>query len=122
MAGTTPRAKLSLRLAASQGDRIATASALIKQSLDQDLCLRWSYNRTVMRVAPQILYTDNGEIFVDAIAIEKNGEAPDELKLGRFKLSGLSGIAITTEPFAPTESIDLGSVRYQEAVLARAGP
>lgn len=98
---TSPRPTLSLRRSGSTEDRISRAHALILQALQQGLCLRWSYNRTVMRVAPQILYTSKGELYVDAITVEKNGATPDELKLGRFKLSGLSSLATTSEPLAP---------------------
>lgn len=117
-----PRAKLSIRLAASPEDRIAQSCALIEQALHHGLCLRWTYNRVVMRVAPQILCSDKGELFVDAIAIEKNGAAPEDLKLGRFKLIGLSGLAMTSEPLEPIETIDLTDIRYRETVVARAVP
>ena len=120
MAELSPRRKLSLRHSGSTEDRIARTHALILQALQQGLCLRWSYNRTTMRVAPQILHASKGELYVDAIAVEKNGETPDELKLGRFKLSGLSGLAMTSEPLAPIEAIDFSNIRYAEAILARA--
>jgi len=120
MSERSPRQTLSLRHSGSPEDRIARTHALILQALQQGLCLRWSYNRTMMRVAPQILYTSKGALYVDAIAVEKNGATPEDLKLGRFKLSGLSGVAMTSEPLAPVVAIDLTDIRYQESVVARA--
>ena len=120
MSTASPRRTRSLRASMSAEERIAQTRAAILQSLEQGLCLRWTYNRTPMRVAPQILYMAKDALHVDAIALEKNGAVPAELTLGRFKLSGLWGVAMTSEALAPIVAIDLADTRYGEAILARA--
>ena len=95
-------------------------SALIVQSIESRRCLRWVYNRTAMVVAPYVLYTSRDELFVDAVAYEKNGVIPTETKLGRFKLTGLSALQATTRPFPAGTKPDMADARYQEKVLAQA--
>jgi len=42
-----------------------------------------------MKLAPLILYTRHGELYLDAVAIEREGRPLRDLKLGTFKLAGL---------------------------------
>ncbi|WBO24499.1 hypothetical protein [Sphingomonas abietis] len=118
---TERRKTLSLRLSAKTPDEAALdAQTLIEQAIAHHLCVRWSYNRTMMRAAPQILYRKKGGVYLDAIVIERGGAAPAETKLGSFKLTGLTHLVITTEAFTPDASIDIGDARYSEGVIARA--
>ena len=72
-----------------------------------------TYNRTEVTLAPHILYTRHGDLHVDAVTLERDGRPPKEIKLGTFKLSGLSGVRITPRRFAPSTLFDANAERYQ---------
>jgi hypothetical protein len=61
-----------------------------------------TYNRGAVTLAPHIVYTKHGEIYVDAVTLERDGKPPKEEKVGAFKLAGLSGLRITPRRFAPS--------------------
>jgi hypothetical protein len=115
---TEPRRKLSVRLDPKPNeDETAT---LLAQAMDHHLCVRWTYNRTLMQAAPQILYHRNGSLHCDAIVTEREGMSLAEPKLGTFKLAGLGRVALTSEPFE-LASIDPNDARYVEGIVGRAG-
>ena len=58
-----------------------------------------TYNRGVVTLAPHILYTRHDEMFIDAVTTDRNGVPPRELKLGTFKLVGLSDIQVLDQAF-----------------------
>lgn len=62
-------------------------------------CLKVTYNKMVVTLAPHILYTRHDEMFIDAITIDRDGRPPRELKLGTFKLAGLSDIEVLDATF-----------------------
>lgn len=62
-------------------------------------CLKVTYNKMVVTLAPHILYTRHEEMFIDAVTTDRDGRPPRELKLGTFKLAGLSDIQVTDEQF-----------------------
>ena len=114
------RKTLSLRIGTKPPeDREAEAAALIRQAIDEGSCLRWTYNRVLMRAEPRILYRRNGGLYVDAVVIEKNGAPPAELKIGSFKLTGLGNPVPTGEPIASGLAVDLADPRYAEGIVAR---
>jgi hypothetical protein len=65
------------------------ANKIILEAIALRKCVEASYNRGVVKIAPHILYTRHGELFVDAVTIEREGRPPREVKIGTFKLSGL---------------------------------
>jgi hypothetical protein len=78
-----------------------------------------TYNRTEVILAPHILYTRHGDLHVDAVTIERDGKPPKEVKLGTYKLAGLSAVRITPRRFTPSALFDRTAERYQgEAVMA----
>ncbi|MCP1471411.1 hypothetical protein J3E64_003118 [Sphingobium sp. OAS761] len=62
-------------------------------------CLKVTYNKMVVTLAPHILYTRHDEMFIDAVTVDRDGRPPRELKLGTFKLAGLSDLQIVDEAF-----------------------
>lgn len=64
-------------------------------------CVTATYNRMVVTLAPHILYTRHGELYLDAVTLLRDGQPPKELKLGAFKLTGLKDVAITERSFDP---------------------
>ena len=80
-------------------------------------CVTATYNRMQVRLAPHILYTRHDELFIDAVTVERDGQPPKELKLGSFKLAGLTGLALGTQTFLPASVYDPHAARYEGASL-----
>jgi hypothetical protein len=111
-----PRKTLSIRSAHAPGTTDVDPAWLIGQAIERRLCLRWTYNRTAMLVAPQILFRKHEELFADAVVLERNGAAPAELKLGSFKLAGLSGLSLSGVAFDPSPLLERDNPRYAEGI------
>ena len=76
-------------------------------------CLDATYNRSAVKLAPHILYTRHGELYVDAVTIEREGKPPREVKLGTFKIAGLSGIEVDEDrQFQPEPIFDPSDSKY----------
>jgi hypothetical protein len=73
---------------------------LILEAIALKKCLMATYNRVDMKLAPHVLYTRHGDLHMDAVALTKAGAPPKYKKLGAFRLSGLSHVALTDEHFA----------------------
>lgn len=80
-------------------------------------CVTATYNRVEMTLAPHILYSKNNALYIDAVALEKNGEPPKEKKLGAFHLAGLNDLALAERHFEREEMFDPELDRYQGATL-----
>lgn len=71
----------------------------IFEALALQKCLKVTYNKMVVTLAPHILYTRHDEMFIDAVTTDRDGTPPRELKLGTFKLVGLSDVQVLDETF-----------------------
>ena len=80
-------------------------------------CVAAQYNRTRVKLAPHILYTRHDEMFVDAITIERDGRPPREVKLGSFKLAGLTEVELGGQSFEPAPIFDPAAPKYEGAAL-----
>jgi hypothetical protein len=80
-------------------------------------CVVATYNRTHFRLAPHIVYTRHDELYVDAVALEKDGELPREIKLGTFKLSGLKDVQVEDEHFQPADIFEPAAEKYAGETL-----
>ena len=95
------------------------ATPVVLEAIVKQLCLAATYNRQQMTLAPHILYTRHGELFVDAVALEREGRAPKELKLGTYKLAGLHPLRVTARRFERSALFKAGEPRYKgETLLA----
>jgi hypothetical protein len=65
------------------------------------MCVTAVYNKRVVTLAPHIVFTKHDELFLRAVTVEQGGRRPKELKLGTFKLVGLSSVNPTTRLFVP---------------------
>ncbi|NIJ08236.1 hypothetical protein FHS31_001853 [Sphingomonas vulcanisoli] len=70
-----------------------------------------------MKLAPHILYTRHGDLFLDAVAVEREGRVPGELKLGTFKLAGLQIDELAAKTFQPFSEFDPQQQKYQGTTL-----
>ncbi len=102
-------------------DRPATAAPLpteiILEAIARQICIAAVYNRSAVTLAPHILYTKHDALFIDAVTIERDGKPPKEIKLGAFKLVGLSEIARTSRRFSTSALFDPGDSKYAGATL-----
>lgn len=95
-----------------------TASPLLLEAIALKKCITATYNRVEMLLAPHILYSRNDALYIDAVALEKNGAPPREKKLGAFHLQGLTDIVLADQHFErETELFDPEHERYQSGTL-----
>jgi hypothetical protein len=80
-------------------------------------CLIATYNRTQFKLAPHILYTRHEELYLDGVALERDGQPPREIKLGTFKLSGLELHQLSDSEFARYEVYDPHADKYNGTTL-----
>ncbi len=90
---------------------------ILLEAIACNLCVEAVYNRVRMTLAPHILYTRHDELYVDAVALEKDGREPRELKLGTFKLAGLGDMALTERAFTREDLFDPANDKYAGVTL-----
>ena len=113
------RKTLGLRIAQedAQPGLDTAAARIVREAITRKLCVAIVYNRTPMTMAPHIIYTRHDEPFVDGVVIEREGKPPRELKLGTFKLAGLSGVTLTPVTFAVQPLYEAANARYEGVTL-----
>lgn len=89
----------------------------ILEAIAKRLCIEATYNRTTFRLAPHILYTRHDELYLDAVALEKAGQPPREIKIGTFKLAGLKDVVLCEIGFEPEAMFDPNDGKYQGVTL-----
>lgn len=90
---------------------------IIFEAIAKQRAVRAIYNRTTCILAPHILYARHGDLFVDAVALERGGEPPRERKLGCYKLAGLSSVRLMPDGFEIDSTYDADNVKYLETKL-----
>jgi hypothetical protein len=93
------------------------ASRIFLEAIALKTSVEAVYNRMKLRLAPHILYTRHDELFVDAVTLERDGQPPREVRLGTFKLAGLSQIALAGQPFQPAPVFDPRESKYAGVTL-----
>lgn len=82
-------------------------------------CVKATYNRMAVRLAPHILYTRHDDLFLDAVTVEREGARPKEIKLGSFKLAGLTDLELAPQTFQPQPFFNPAAEKYAgETVFA----
>jgi hypothetical protein len=92
-------------------------SRILLEAIARRMCVAALYNQARVMLAPHILYTVRGDLFVDAVTVKRNSAAPRELKLGTFKCSGLRELTLTSRPFELFRGFDPNSEKYREQTL-----
>lgn len=90
---------------------------LVFEAIVKQQAIAATYNRGAVTLAPHIVYTKHGEIYIDAVTLERDGAPPREAKLGAFKLTGLTGLRVTPRRFTRSELFVAGEERYQGTTL-----
>ena len=90
----------------------------IFEAIVRKQCVIATYNRVTMMLAPHVIYTKHGDLFIDAVAIERDGKAPKEVKIGTFKLAGLNDLKLTARSFPANPLFHANDAKYAEALMA----
>jgi hypothetical protein len=94
-----------------------SANQTLLEAIALKKCVMATYNRVEMKLAPYILYKRNDSFYIDAVALEKAGQPPRELKLGAFNLAGLSDIRLVDQHFEAEAVFDPAAAKYAGATL-----
>lgn len=94
------------------------STPILLEAIALRTCVRAVYNGGAVTLAPHILYQRHDDLFVDAVTIERDNQAPREVKIGTFKLAGLHDLELAGRPFALERSFDPGDPRYATALFA----
>ncbi len=92
-------------------------NTLIFEAIALLKCVSATYNRMQVTLAPHILYTKHGELYVDAVTLFRDGQIPREVKLGAFKVTGLKDLAATDQEFSPASLFDAADPKYAGVTL-----
>jgi hypothetical protein len=82
------------------------------QAIAQRRCIEAIYNGGAVVIAPHILYSRHGDLHVDAVTLERDGQPPREARLGVFKIAGLKETRVSDRGFDPVDLFDPRSERY----------
>jgi hypothetical protein len=114
------RTTLSLRTISPDADSDqAGPSGLIRDAMAGGHCISAVYNGVGITLAPHILYVVRGDLFLDAVVVVRDGRPPKMVKLGVFKLAGLSEVASTSRPLAPRLPLDPTNPKYLGRMVAK---
>ena len=64
------------------------------------------YNGNQLQLAPHQLFERHGELFVSAFNTSKKWRNEEEMRLGHFKLEGLTKVSLTENSFEPLQNYD----------------
>jgi hypothetical protein len=92
-------------------------NALIFEAIALQKCVTATYNRMQVMLAPHILYTKHGELYVDAVTVKRNGELPREVKIGAFKLTGLKDLNSSDQGFSRDTAYNPDDPKYDGVTL-----
>jgi hypothetical protein len=94
-----------------------SANKLLLEAIALKKCVTATYNNVQMTLAPHILYSKHDALFIDAVAIERNGLPPKEKKLGAFHLAGLKDLELAERHFVPDPLFDPAAPKYEGVTL-----
>ena len=104
---------------------IASPTELISFAISRGICVLAAYNRSETLLAPHSIFERNGDLFMKAVTLETDGRIPKVLKMGIFKLAGLTQIRLASRTFPATElfrEVDEVRRRITRAAAPRRSP
>ena len=103
-----------MKTPAEQGEAAAPVGQVptILEAIVHKKCVSSIYNRSELTLAPLILYTRHDELHLDAVALERDGKLPREMKIGTYRLSGLGSVQLVDRVFVPLDGFDPLAERY----------
>lgn len=100
----------------------ANPAMALFEAVVRQRCVSVTYNRKRMILAPHIVYTRNAGMYIDAITVSLEGMLPREVKLGTFKVDGLSEIKLIERPFEINPLFEPEAMKYENATLMKVEP
>lgn len=79
------------------------AEAALRAAIDLKLLVSAAYNKGRSLLAPHSFVEKHGELYLRAVTVERDGRKPTQLKLGTFKLVGLTEVSLTRDLFSADE-------------------
>lgn len=107
---------------ADQKPATPDTTPVIFEAIVKQLAVAATYNRGEVTLAPHILYTRHGELYVDAVTLERDGKPPKEEKLGTFKLVGLAPLRLTARRFGASGLFRADDPKYADVALMAVEP
>ena len=68
---------------------------IIRTAIALRVCITASYNKRIVKLAPQGIVAKHDEPYLQAVTLEQAGAPPNSKRLGTFKIAGLTGLALT---------------------------
>lgn len=99
-----------------------TGVPTIFEAIVKQLCVTATWNRDKVVLAPHVIYTRHGELFVDAITVARNNMLPRGAKLGTYKLAGFGDLKLTSRAFVPSALFEPEAERYEGVKLMTVEP
>ena len=93
------------------------STPVVFEAIVKKLAIAATYNRGEVTLAPHIIYTKHGALYLDALTLERDGKPPKEVKLGAFKLAGLAPLRITARRFEISDLFRTNDPRYDGVTL-----
>lgn len=100
----------------------ANPAMVLFEAVVRQRCVSVTYNRKRMILAPHIVYTRNAGMYIDAITVSLEGMLAREVKLGTFKVDGLSEIKLIERPFDIHPLFEPEAMKYENATLMKVEP
>lgn len=75
------------------------------------------YNGDTIKLAPHMVFERHGDLFVSALNMSKEWRSADEMRLGQFKLAGLSAAELLPEPFVTLSCYDRTPPREGDVLI-----
>lgn len=94
----------------------------IFEAIVRQRCVSATYNRGTVTLAPHVIYTRHGDMFIDAATVERDGSPPREEKMGTFKLAGLGDLTLTGRTFRVSALFDARDEKYDGVALMKVEP
>lgn len=95
----------------------ALSTDILCQAIARKVCVTATYNRKPMTLAPHAVYTKHDEPHLAAVTVDQDGKKPMRPKVGTFKLSGLTDVAITKKLFATHKEFSAADPKFIDQTI-----
>lgn len=95
----------------------AGTAPIVFEAIVRKLCIAAKYNRQSLVLAPHVIFTKHGAIYVGAVTVSRDLMIPREAKMGVFKLDGLVDLRLTERSFETSPLYAADDERFAETAL-----
>ena len=111
---------MKLTLEQERPEAPANPMMFVFEAIVRRRCIGGTYNRQRMILAPHILYTRHGALYLDAIIVSRESMLPRETKLGTFKVDGLSELRLIERAFEINPLFEPEAEKYAGVTVMKA--